>query len=339
MSSPSTERLTPELASKFARIALGHVTRAYPNKLDHVLDGPDDALGPRDLHPIFYGSFDWHSCVHGYWLLASLLRREPGIPEAAAIHALFDEYLTPQKVAGELHYLQRPSARGFERPYGWGWLLKLQAELLLADNHRWAAALRPLAEAFADRFRAFLPNAVYPIRTGVHSSTAFALALARDYAVRAEDTALEAQMQAKVRDWYLADRDAPAWEPSLDDFLSATLMEAECLRRFLPADEFLSWLADFLPRAARGEPKTLFQPATVTDRSDGKIAHLDGLNFSRAWCWREIAAALPKEDPMGRAAEAAASRHLAASLPHVAGDYMGEHWLASFALLALTAGE
>ncbi|MDB5494721.1 MAG: hypothetical protein JWP86_2058, partial [Phenylobacterium sp.] len=295
--------------------------------------------GPRDLHPIFFGSFDWHSCVHGYWLLASLLRRQPGIPEAAAIHALFDEHLTPQKVAGELHYLQRPSARGFERPYGWAWLLKLQAELLLADNHRWAAALRPLAEAFADRFRAFLPKAVYPIRTGVHSSTAFALALAGDYAVRAEDTALQAQMQAKVRDWYLADRDAPAWEPSLDDFLSATLMEAECLRRFLSAEEFRAWLADFLPRAARGEPKTLFQPATVTDRTDGKIAHLDGLNFSRAWCWREIAAALPDDDPMGRAAEAAASRHLAASLPHVAGDYMGEHWLASFAMLALTAGE
>jgi len=344
MSSPSadervSDRLTPELASKFAAIALGHVTRPYPNKLDHVLESVADAKGIVELHPVFYGSFDWHSCVHGYWLLASLLRLHPTLREAAAIRALFDAHLTPQKVAVEVHYLQRPSARGFERPYGWGWLLKLQAELALADNHRWAAALRPLAEAFADRFRGFLPNALYPIRTGVHSSTAFALALARDYAVQAKDSALMAQMQAKVRDWYLADRDAAAWEPSLDDFLSPTLMEAECLRRYLPADEFRAWLAAYLPRAAQGEPRSLFQPVIVSDRSDGKIAHLDGLNFSRAWCWREIAAVLPPGDPTRAAAETAAARHLAASLPHVAGDYMGEHWLASFALLALTAGE
>ncbi|THD75113.1 MAG: DUF2891 domain-containing protein [Phenylobacterium sp.] len=343
MSSPSptdtSERLTPALASQFAKIALGHVSREYPNKLDHVLEGDADARGPRDLHPIFYGSFDWHSCVHGYWLLASLLRREPGIAEAGQIHALFDAQLTPLKVAGELHYLQRGAARGFERPYGWAWLLMLQAELLRHDHHRWAAALRPLAEAFADRFRAFLPNAIYPVRTGVHSSTAFALALARDYAEVAGDKALLAQCRTRVRNWYLGDRDAAAWEPSLDDFLSPTLMEAECLRRYLPAEEFRAWLAGFLPHGAEGQPRTLFAPATVTDRSDGKIAHLDGLNFSRAWCWREIAAALPPGDPLRGEAEAAASRHLAASLPHVAGDYMGEHWLASFALLALTAGE
>ncbi|MFC3069923.1 DUF2891 domain-containing protein [Phenylobacterium soli] len=339
MSPPSTDRLTPKIASQFARIALGHVTREYPNKLDHVLDGDADALGPKALHPIFYGSFDWHSCVHGYWLLASLLRRHPELPEAAAIRRLFDHHLTPQMVAGELHYLQRPSARGFERPYGWGWLLALQAELLLHDNHRWAAALRPLAEAFADRFRAFLPNAVYPIRTGVHSSTAFALTISHDYAVRAGDTTLLEQFRGKVRDWYLADRDAPAWEPSLDDFLSPTLVEAECVRRYLPADEFRAWLADFLPRAAEEQPAALFSPAVVSDRTDGKIAHLDGLNLSRAWCWRGIAAALPDAEPMAIAAEGAAQRHLAASLPHVAGDYMGEHWLASFALLALTAGD
>jgi len=339
MSSPSAERLTPDLAAKFARIALGHVTREYPNKLDHVLDADADAVGPKALHPIFYGSFDWHSCVHGYWLLASLLRREPGIAEADRIRALFDDHLTPQKVAGELHYLQRPTARGFERPYGWGWLLALQAELMLHETHRWAAALRPLAEAFADRFREFLPKAVYPIRTGVHSSTAFALALSHEYAVRAGDEALLAQFAERVRAWYMSDRDAPAWEPSLDDFLSATLMEAECVRRYLPPEAFRAWFSGFLPNAARREPRTLFEPATVSDRTDGKIAHLDGLNFSRAWCWREIAGSLDPTDPVREAAEAAAARHLAASLPHVAGDYMGEHWLASFALLALTAGE
>jgi hypothetical protein len=339
MFSLSDSRLTPEIASKFARIALGHVTREYPNKLDHVLEGPEDARGPRDLHPIFYGSFDWHSCVHGYWLLASLLRRQPDIPEASAIRTLFDDALTPAKVAGEVAYLARPSSRGFERPYGWGWLLKLQAELMAQPDPRWAQACQPLATVFADRFRDFLPKAQYPIRTGVHSSTAFALALAQDYAVAAGDTALTTLFAEKARAWYLADRDAPAWEPSGDEFLSATLMEAECLRRLLPAAEFAPWLAAFLPRAAQRQPASLFTPATVSDRSDGKIAHLDGLNFSRAWCWREMAASLSPGDPLVAVAEATAREHLAASLPHVAGDYMGEHWLASFALLAMTASE
>lgn len=338
MSSPSASRLTPGIASQFARIALGHVTREYPNKLDHVLESPADARTPRDLHPIFYGSFDWHSCVHGYWLLASLLRREPSIPEADAIRALFDAAFTPRNVDGEVAYLKRASSRGFERPYGWGWLLKLQAELM-AHDAPWAGTHQPLADGFADRFRDFLPRAQYPIRTGVHSSTAFALALAQDYAAAAGDSELTALFAQKARAWYLADRDAPAWEPSGDDFLSATLMEAECLRRLLPADEFAPWLRAFLPRAARREPASLFTPASVSDRSDGKIAHLDGLNLSRAWCWREIAATLPPGDPLAGVAGAAAEEHLAASLPHVAGDYMGEHWLASFALLALTAGE
>jgi len=338
MSSPSANRLTPEIASKFAGIALGHVTREYPNKLDHVLEGPADARGPRDLHPIFFGSFDWHSCVHGYWLLATLLRRAPGIPEASAIRALFDDAFTAAKVGGEVAYLARPSSRGFERPYGWGWLLKLQAELL-AHDAPWAAAHQPLADVFVQRFRDFLPKASYPIRTGVHSSTAFAIALAQDYAVAAGDTVLTALFTDTCRAWYLADRDAPAWEPSGDEFLSATLMEAECLRRLLPPAEFAQWFAEFLPRAAQRQPASLFTPATVTDRSDGKIAHLDGLNFSRAWCWRELAGALPADHPLRPVAEATAQEHMAASLPHVAGDYMGEHWLASFALLALTAGD
>jgi hypothetical protein len=341
MSSPSLDsdfRLTADLAAKFAAIALGHVTREYPNKLDHVLTGEADALGPKALHPIFYGSFDWHSCVHGYWLLATLLRREPSIPQAGQIRALFDDSFTPAKVAAEVAYLGRPSARGFERPYGWGWLLKLQAELM-AHDAPWAAIHRPHADVFTARFREFLPKAYYPIRTGVHSSTAFALALAQDYAAAAGDTALTALFEEKARAWYLADRDAQAWEPSGDEFLSATLMEAECMRRLLPAGEFAPWLARFLPRAAQRQPATLFTPAVVTDRSDGKIAHLDGLNFSRAWCWREIAATFPVRHPLAAVAEAAAREHLAASLPHVAGDYMGEHWLASFALLALTAGE
>ena len=343
MSSPTDSRLAPDLASRFAGIALGPVAREYPNKLDHVLEGPADARGPRDLHPIFFGSFDWHSCVHGYWLLATLLRLHPEIPEAGAIRALFDDAFTPEKVAAEVAYLARPSSRGFERPYGWGWLLKLQAELMAhqapPSSAKWAATHQPLADVFVARFEDFLPKATYPLRTGVHSSTAFAIALAQDYAAAAGNGALTALFAQKMRAWHLADRDAPAWEPSGDEFLSATLMTAACLQRLLPADEFLAWFRAYLPRAALREPATLFTPATVSDRSDGKIAHLDGLNFSRAWCWRELAATLPPDDALAPVAEAAAREHLAASLPHVAGDYMGEHWLASFALLALTAGE
>jgi hypothetical protein len=337
MSSPSADRLTFDVASKFARLALGHVAREYPNKMDHVLSGPEDVKGPRELHPIFFGSFDWHSCVHGYWTLATVLRLHPDIPEAPAIRHLFDDAFTHAKVAVETDYLARPSARGFERPYGWGWLLKLQAELLLHETP-WAATHAPLAEGFAQRFRDFLPVAAYPIRTGVHSSTAFALALASDYAAATNDGELLALFEAKARDWYIADRNAQAWEPSGDDFLSPTLMTAECLRRLLPDNTFQTWFADYLPHADEARPTTLFTPATVTDRTDGKIAHLDGLNLSRAWCWRQLAAALPADDPARPVMEEAAARHLAASLPHVAGDYMGEHWLASFALLALTAG-
>ncbi|MBW8815905.1 MAG: DUF2891 domain-containing protein [Caulobacterales bacterium] len=336
MSSPSPieppDRLTPQLASQFARIALGHVAREYPNKLDHVLDGPADARGPRELHPIFFGSFDWHSCVHGYWLLASLLRLEPGTPEAPAIRALFDAAFTAEKVAAEVTYLARPSARGFERPYGWAWLLKLQAELLRHDAP-WAATQQPLANAFERRFLEFLPKATYPIRTGVHSSTAFALRLAADY----PSAALAAAARDRALTWYGQDRDANAWEPSLDDFLSPTLMTAALMAR-IDAEGFPAWFAAYLPRAADRTPASLFTPAVSPDRSDGKMAHLDGVNLSRAWCWREVAAALPSDHSVRAVAEGSAREHLAASLPHVAGDYMGEHWLASFALLALTVG-
>ena len=333
MSSPSA--LTPEIASSFARIALGHVAREYPNKLDHTLAGPQDAQAPRALHPIFFGSYDWHSCVHGYWLLASLRRRHPEIPEAIQIDALFDDAFTPAKVEAERAYLDRPGARGFERPYGWAWLLMLQAELLRQDAP-WAVTHAPLAAAFADRFRDFLPKATYPVRAGVHSNTAFALRLAADYAEVARDTGLARLLRDKAMAWYGADRGCQAWEPSGDDFLSPALVEAEAMRRLLPASEHRAWLAGFLPRLAQRSPATLFEPAIVSDRSDGKIVHLDGLNLSRAWCWRGIATALPDGDPAQALALEAEAQHLEAALPHVTGDYMGEHWLASFALLALT---
>ncbi len=330
--------LARDIAEKFATLALAHVGREFPHKMDHVMASDADVIGPRAAHPIFFGSFDWHSCVHGYWLLARLLRRYPDFAHANDIAALFDERITPANVAAECAYLARPASRGFERWYGWGWLLALQAELDQHDNGAGKAAaetLLPLAEAFAQRFKDFLPLGDYPIRTGMHSSTAFALRLGADYAER-RDPDLFALMRDKAFAWYAGDTGAQAWEPSQDDFLSPTLMEAECMRRFLAPAAFRVWFNDFLPDAQSGEPGSLFSPARVSDRTDGKIAHLDGLNFSRAWCWRSIAATL--DDPRtAQVARDAADLHIKASLPHVAGDYMGEHWLATFALLALEA--
>jgi hypothetical protein len=336
-----TYALTSEIAERFAAIALGHVTRPYPNKLDHVLGGEADAMGVRALHPIFYGSFDWHSCVHGYWLLARLRRRFPAMIEAPKIAALFDAAFTEANVAGELAYLASPLSAGFERPYGWSWLLKLAAEMAQDKGEggvRWTAALTPLADAFAQRFRDYLPRATYPVRTGVHTSTAFAFRLTLDYAEIWRDTHLAAAIRAKLLHWHSGDADAQAWEPSGDAFLSPTLMEAEAMRRAMPPDRFGPWLDAFLPRLAAREPATLFRPATVSDRSDGKIAHLDGLNFSRAWCFRALAGAMPASDPRRAILSDAADLHINASFEHVAGDYMGEHWLASFALLALDGG-
>ncbi len=323
--------LDERAAGRFAAIALGHVTREYPHVLNHVLDGPEDAQTPRALHPVFHGSFDWHSCVHGYWMLAALLRRFPGMEGADAVRALFDARLTPGPVAGECDYFARPGARGFERPYGWAWLLALQHAL---RGTAWDAALRPLADVVAARFHGFLPKARYPVRAGTHYNTAFALTLAAPFAA-ADDGALLALVRAKAVDWYGADAACQAWEPSQDDFLSPALIEAACMERLLPNGRFGAWFDAFLPELAAGRPAALFEPAAVSDRSDGKIVHLDGLNLSRAWCWRSIAAALATDDPRRAVALGAAERHAAASLPHVTGDFMGEHWLASFAVLAL----
>jgi hypothetical protein len=330
--------LTPAIASQFATLALAHIEREYPNKLDHVLAGPGDARGPRALHPIFYGSFDWHSCVHGYWLLARLTRRVPQLAQSAAIESAFDRHFTRENVAAEVAYLEQPLRGTFERPYGWAWLLMLAAELARhesAAGRRWATTLAPLTQAFVARFHDFLPRATYPIRAGTHFNTAFAVALAHEYATVAGDAALAALLRSTAVAWYGGDADCQAWEPGGDDFLSSALVEAECMRRVLAPGEFQRWFDRFLPRVATREPATLFRPATVSDRSDGKIAHLDGLNLSRAWCWRALAAALADGDPRRLVALDAAETHLGASLPHVAGDYMGEHWLATFALLAL----
>jgi hypothetical protein len=330
--------LTPALASKFARVALAHVTREYPNLLYHVLSKRADVKSPRELHPVFFGSMDWHSCVHGYWLLATLLRLFPEMREARKIETLFEAQLTSTKVRAEIKYLRQPLRGIFERPYGWAWLLMLSAELNRHASRKgkgWSDGLAPLADAFVQRFLDFLPKATYPTRVGTHFNSSFAVTLALEYAEVTSNDALRRVLVSRARDWYMKDSDCQAWEPSGDDFLSSALMEAECMRRVLKASDFPGWLDRFLPRLAVREPVTLFTPAIVSDRSDGKIAHLDGLNLSRAWCWRSIAATWPANDVRRGVALEAAETHFAASLPHVAGDYMGAHWLATFALLAL----
>jgi hypothetical protein len=325
-------KLDATSAAEWAGIALGHVCREYPHKLDQVLLGDEELSPPRALHPIFYGSFDWHSCVHGWWSLLTLRRLFPDSTQSKRIADLADTSFTAAKVAGELAYLRRPMSAGFERPYGWGWLLYLQLEAARHQDRPWGAALEPLARAFADRFKAYLPKLTYPIRVGTHFNTAFALILALEWAERFDD-----ELAELIRDWaaekFTNDRDCQAWEPGGDEFLSPALIEALCMARTLPADAFRDWFAGFLPKLSHGEPRTLFVPATVSDRSDGKIAHLDGLNLSRSWCWKDLAQGLDTEAK--KRVEQAAETHLAAALPHLAGDYMGEHWLVSFALLAL----
>ncbi|MBB6252913.1 DUF2891 domain-containing protein [Nitrospirillum iridis] len=326
-------------AVRFAEIALGHVTREYPNVITHTLNGPADARTPRDMHPIFFGSLDWHSCVHGHWLLARILRLYPDSAVAGRIRALFADSYTPEKVAGELAYFQRPNTGTFERPYGWAWYLLLAAELrrtgMGAVGVAWAAALAPLTAEIVGRLKDYLPKATYPVRTGLHINTAFALTLAMAYARRRGDEGLADLITHTARAWHGDDADAQVWEPSGTDFLSPVLTSAACMAAVLPRDEFRAWFARLLPGVAAGMPETLFIPATVSDRSDGTIAHLDGLNLSRAWCWRAIAAQLDPDDPATAQALAAAETHLADALPHLGGDYMGEHWLASFAVLAV----
>ena len=326
--------LDDEMARRFAAIALGHVAREYPNKLDHVMDGDEDVRPPQVLHPVFFGSFDWHSCVHGWWTLFTLRRLFPNCAEADAIAVLAEESFTREKVGIELAYLTRASAAGFERPYGWAWLLYLHLEARRHLDQRWAATLEPLARAIGSRLSKYLGLLTYPIRAGTHSNTAFALILALEWADLL-DAGLASVIRQRSAEWFSGDRDCQAWEPSGDDFLSSALVEALCMKRVLGEDRFGSWFTAFLPRTAGRLPASLFVPATVSDRSDGKIAHLDGLNLSRAWCWRSIAPAL--ESKARHASIAAAEAHLAVAVPQVAGDYAGEHWLASFALLAMLA--
>lgn len=326
--------LTSDTAARLAGAALGHVTREYPYKMDHVLLGDHDALAPRVLHPIFFGSFDWHSCVHGWWTLLTLRRLFPDIAEVEAITRLADESFTPDKIAVELAYLDRPLSAGFERPYGWGWLLYLHHEATRHVDRHWAVALEPLAAAFAERFKTYLAKLTYPITVGTHFNTAFALTLAHEWAMD-RDGDLLTVIERWAEDAFAHRRDYAGWEPGGDEFLSPALTAAHLMSRVRGRSEFTSWLEAFLIDG--GQLDRMFNPAFVSDRSDGKIAHLDGLNLSRAWTFRVLARTIAPH-PCLPILDALAQAHLDEALPHVTGDYMGEHWLASFALLALLEG-
>jgi len=309
------------LPSAFARVALDNVARAYPRRLDQLLAGPDAEWRPGVLHPAFYGSYDWHSSVHMHWLLARVLFLHPDVPERAAIEARLDRHLTAANIARELAFFNSPGGLTFERPYGWAWLLELQAELIRLQ--RWHREVAPLADALAARFIRFFETSTYPVRAGTHGNTAFACILALDYARTAGNAGLERAIEAAARRWYLGDRDYPvAYEPSGDDFLSPALVEALLMKRILPDGEFSEWLKRFLPP----DLGPLTRPPTVVDHADAKQSHLDGLCLSRAWCFMLLGF------------EELSKKHLEAGMPHVVGGaYAGEHWLASFALLALSA--
>jgi hypothetical protein len=340
---PKQDQLTltqPE-ASHFASLALKCVRKEYPNKLDHVNNDAADVRSPRAMHGAFYGCFDWHSSVHGHWMLVHLLRLFPGMPEAREIRTALNANLDARNIAGEVAYLGQANRASFERTYGWAWLLKLAEELHTwndEDGRRWSQNLQPLADALAEKYLSFLPKQTYPIRTGVHPNTAFGLAFALDYARAFGNQKLAALIVERSRTYYARDKNYPAaWEPGGEDFFSPALIEADLMRRVMSKTEFAVWFRRFLPGTTRGEPKVLLQPAIVTDRTDPKLVHLDGLNLSRAWCMRSIASALPQKDPARRVLARSALAHAKVTLPHVAsGNYEGEHWLASFAVYLLT---
>ena len=333
--------LDEEAASRFARLALKGIEREYPNKPGHVMNNASEVQNPAALHPAFYGSFDWHSSVHGHWMLVRLLRLFVDLPEAPAIRKVLNRHLTAEHIAAEVAYFDQPNRKSFERTYGWAWLLKLAEELHRWDDgdaRRWAEAIEPLADAMERRTIDFLPRQTYPIRRGVHPNTAFGIAFALDYARAKGRADLEEVLLERARSYFGDDVDYPAaWEPDGDDFFSPGLMEADLMRRVLPVPEFTRWFRRFLPALARGEPRSLLEPAAVADRSDPKIVHLDGLNLSRAWCMKGIAAALGSEHPLSERLLFSARAHADATLGHVAsGNYEGEHWLASFAVYLLT---
>jgi len=334
--------LTEETAFGFSKLALRCIQKEYPYKPGHVINNPDDVKKPGELHPAFYGCFDWHSAVHGHWMLVKLLKKFPNMRNVNEIRSAIDKNLSAGNILKEVEYLKEPNRKSFERTYGWAWLLKLTEELYGwddPDGRRWASNLKPLADELTSRYIDFLPRQTYPIRTGVHPNTAFGLAFALDYAEKTGNRELEKLIKERSIFYYMNDCGCPAeWEPGGEDFFSPCLLEADLMRRVLDKDKFEKWLKKFMPGLKKGEPENLFKPAVVADRTDPKIVHLDGLNLSRAWCMYGVASVLDEKCKIRKALLESAERHLKDALANVmSGHYEGEHWLASFAVYALNS--
>jgi hypothetical protein len=334
--------LDPSVAARFAGLALSCLHREYPNKIGHVMDSDADARPPHLLTPAFYGCYDWHSDVHGHWLLVRLIRLYPNAPFAHKARMELARSLTSTNIAGEVAYLERDGRASFERPYGLAWLLQLSSELRQWNDpqaRQWSKTLRPLESQAAARLKSWLPKLQYPIRIGEHDQTAFSFGLMWDWAAVSGDAEMANLLTTAARRFYEADRNCPIqYEPSGQDFLSPCLAEADFMRRVLSAKSFTTWLTDFLPRLPQkpdpsGANAVWLPPAIVTDRADPKLAHIDGLNLSRAWMLEGIAHALVSDDTRVPALMAAARRHRDAALPAVTGEhYEGGHWLGTFAV-------
>lgn len=336
------DRPTPEtLEDRFAILALDCVHREYPNKISHVLQSSEDAQTPRNLTPIFFGCFDWHSSVHGHWLLSRILSTQPESALREDIRAALAESFTKEKLAGELAYYQGVGRGSFERPYGIAWYLQLIAELEQSDDPQlseWREILRPLEDAIVTQTLSWLPNLSYPIRLGTHNQSAFAFGLMLDYARTVDNQEMERALVAKSISFYQSDVNCPlAYEPSGEDFLSPCFMEADLMRRVLSRQDFADWLSLFLPDIPVEASSDWLEPGIVLDPSDGKLVHLDGVNLSRAWALEGIASALPENDPRIAALQASAELHREVGIASVSDEhYSGSHWLASFATYLTT---
>ena len=330
-----------ETARRLADLALSCVHQEYPNKIAHVLSSDADVHPPRELTPAFYGCFDWHSSVHGHWLLARLARQFPETEIQDRARVALKQSLSENNLRREAAYFAPESRRSFERPYGMAWLLQLNSELREWDDpdaRCWLQAMRPLETLLVARLTEWLGKLSYPIRTGEHSQTAFAFGLFRDWAQLAGQLDFSKLLEQKIRGLYLADKNCPLnYEPSGQDFLSPCLAEADLVRRILPSREYSAWLSEFLPGIPEDGNGDWLRISVVTDRTDGKLAHLDGLNLSRAWMLEGIAAGLPRDDPRTPAILNAARAQADAGLAAVTGEhYAGGHWLGSFATYLLT---
>jgi Protein of unknown function (DUF2891) len=327
--------------SRFAMLALDCVHRQYPNKIAHHLNSDDDVKPPRELTPAFYGCYDWHSSVHGHWLLARLARTDAKAAYVPRARTALARSLTPANIDGEVAYQKAEGHVSFERPYGLAWLLQLAAELREwkdADALAWSGALAPLESVAVGRISAWLPKLTRPVRSGEHSQTAFALGLMLDWARIAGTREFEGLLRSRIAGYFIGDRDAPlAYEPSGEDFLSPSLAEADLLRRILTPAEFATWLKQFLPGIPLDGRESWLKPGIVTDPTDGKLVHLDGLNLSRAWMLEGIARGLPEKDRRVQSLRAAAAIHRAAGLDAITGErYEGGHWLGTFAVYLVT---